>query len=158
MINLSEQKLRELSETFRFYQIAEMYACDVRSISLMAAKYGIESKFKMKVETKEEVEAIAHLRVEGWGIQRIAAHIGRSEDFVRARVTGRNTNKEVTEQFSRKGWPKPTTTMAKALGDQLFDNVNIPCGTAINGRRLASAVRAHNIPMGCAADMCEQAS
>jgi len=170
-LNISEDVMRTLVARHPFYEIARMFKCDTRTVGMIASRYGLSSAFAAKAATAEEEERIRELRAEGMSIKRIAETLGRSQEFVAKRASAEDSDDDddetAEERYARRrGWPRPDTTHAMALGDRTYEDMSgeilvreCPPGRwPLNGTALASVARTSSrSPSRSSADLCAEA-
>jgi hypothetical protein len=168
MKRIPEEVLADLVMRMTLSDIARLFGCDPRTVSLQADRQGLVSPFARNNGRAEEFARMQELAAAGWSHQRIAQELGRSHDFVMRhlrRLEGREapTPEELDDCSSQTGWPAPDTTPEEALGGRTYDDISEakicrewpPSRLPVNGAALASAAQAANRTYSrSAADLC----
>jgi hypothetical protein len=169
MKRIPEDVLADLVMRMTLADIARMFGCDPRTVSLQADRQGLVSPFARKDGTAEEFARIRELLAAGWPHQRIAQDLGRSHDFVVRHVrrleAGTPPPKPLESGLRplKPKWPVPDATWEEALKGRTYDDISEtticrewpPWRLPVNGAALASAAQAANRTYTrSAADLC----
>lgn len=168
MKRIPEEVLADLVMRMTLSDIARMFGCDPRTVSLQAGRQGLVSPFARKNGRVEEFARMQELAAAGWSHQRIAQELGRSHDFVMRHLRRLEASEpleleEPDDCVSRAGWPEPDTTWEEALRGRTYDDISEakicrewpPSRLPINGAALASAAQAANRTYSrSSADLC----
>ena len=166
---IDEAEFRALVAAYPLYIVAERLDLSRRTVSVLAARYGLTSAFGVRKATAAEDASIQALAAQGHSVSHIAAQIGRSHEFVARRLNGDAppVRESETARRPRSGaWPIPDTTIGVALDGRHYEDVarevldrECPPGRwPINGAALASVGRfAATSYTRSTADLCADA-